>query len=145
MSTARPPRSHQRLALLPGVPLLALAACASGHPGATAAATAGPPLSRGVIVAMRPVAYPARAGATAGSAIAASDVRATIMDAVAGGGTVTASAAASAAGAGRAVEFIIRKDDGGTVSVVQSGGPNLRPGARVLLTGGAGTHIAPAS
>jgi outer membrane lipoprotein SlyB len=37
------------------------------------------------------------------------------------------------AAAGATVEFIVREDNGNTVSVVQVNGDNLRPGDRVVL------------
>jgi outer membrane lipoprotein SlyB len=46
------------------------------------------------------------------------------------------SAAAVAPGAGPAYEFIVREDNGQTVSVVQSNDQKLRPGDRTALLGG---------
>lgn len=40
-------------------------------------------------------------------------------------------------------EFIVREDDGGTISVVQADQPPLAPGERVLIVRGSETRILP--
>ncbi|MDE2334117.1 MAG: hypothetical protein KGK10_06215 [Rhodospirillales bacterium] len=153
----------RRLALLLALPVLPLAACATGRPHATAAAR----IDHGVIVAVRPVG-PAAPGVGNGPGNG-TDVRAAVLAALAGpAGTADGTAGeatvqgiatqgiatqgiatqgiVSQGGAAEsgAVELIIREDNGHTLSVVQSGG-HFRPGDRVLLTRGARTRIALAS
>ena len=115
-------------------------------------------VSYGVIVSIRPVTVAARdtglgglggaaVGATAGSFIGRNDVRANILGAIVGGvaGAVAGNAIENSVNTGQAAEFIIREDDGNTVSVVQTNEEGFRPGDRVVLTRGARTHIAHAS
>jgi outer membrane lipoprotein SlyB len=155
-----PPRlSTPALAL--AAALAPLAACAPTNTNTTyAASEIGRPadVTYGVIVSMRPVTVQAQntgigalggaaAGATAGSFIGRNDVRANILGAVAGGliGAVAGNAVEKSVNKGDAVEFIIRQDDGSTLSVVQTNEDGFRPGDRVVLTRGARTHIAHAS
>jgi outer membrane lipoprotein SlyB len=46
---------------------------------------------------------------------------------------------------GSATEFIIREDDGQTISVVQTNESHLAPGQRVMIIRGAETRLAPAT
>ncbi len=94
-----------------------LAGCAQGRPPPAAAAhpTPGPADEVGVIVAERPLAQPRPAG----------DVRGTILAAL--GDTM---AAAPPAGD---LEFIVRRADGATLSVVQDNPQRLRPGESVAI------------
>jgi outer membrane lipoprotein SlyB len=52
---------------------------------------------------------------------------------------------AGAAGQGAAVEFIVREDDGQTVSVVQADAAGLMPGERVVLSAGGRTRLSRAA
>lgn len=149
------------LALAIAVPVLALSACAPTRTNSTYSANEigqTAQVSYGVIVSMRPVTVQSQdtglgalgggaVGATAGSFIGRNDVRANILGAILGGvaGAVAGNAVEKSAGTGQAMEFIIREDDGRTVSVVQTNGEGFRPGDRVVLTRGARTHIAHAS
>ena len=157
----RPVLGRVMMALCLAAPLLPLSACAPSHTNSTYSAgeigrTAQ--VSYGVIVSMRPVTVQARnsglgglggaaVGATAGSFIGRNDVRANILGAVIGGiaGAVAGNAIEGSVSQGQAMEFIIRQDNGRTVSVVQTNGQGFRVGDRVVLTRGARTHIAPAS
>lgn len=111
--------------------LLGVAACAPAPtvPAAPTVDAAG--FWHGVIVAMRPVSI---ADPPAGPA----DIRATIL------GAIGDQALARQAGAGDATEFIVRGDDGRTLSVVQTNQDRLQPGERVMLSTGAHGRIAPA-
>lgn len=128
---------------------LVLAGCAGRpSPGVSAAAT-GPatvahPADRsyGTIVAERQV--PGRhgnVGAGAAGGVSAGDIRENILtaiDAEAGsqvGGTMP----------GDATEYIVRVDDGQTISVIQDDALRLLRGARVVIIHGAETHLAPAA
>ena len=159
MRPARLPRPALALAL--AAPLLPLSACAPTHTNSTYSAyEIGQPaqVAYGVIVSMRPVVVQAQnsgigglggaaVGATAGSFIGNNDVRANILGAIVGGiaGAVAGNAIESSVGQDQAVEFIIREDNGNTVSVVQTNGQDFRVGDRVVLTLGARTHIGHAS
>jgi len=101
--------------------LLALAACTPVAPPAPASPAA---TAQGVIVSLRP--SPAPGGG---------DVRANILGAIGATGPAPHGTAAT--------EFIIRQDDGQTISVVQPNTANLRPGDHVRLTHTPQTHIAP--
>ncbi len=107
----------------------------------------------GVIVSMRPVTVQggssgvgtfggAAAGATAGSFIGG-DPRTRILGAIGGAiiGGITGSAVEGAATGGQAMEFIIREDNGQTISVVQTNEEAFQPNERVVLTRGARTRI----
>jgi len=97
----------------------------------TSALTAGRAerVSYGVIVSRRPIEAPAAAGR---------DVRGAILDAVGG--------PAGGPEAGKpAFEFIVREDDGHTVSVVQTNETGLRPGERVVLSMGTRTRLSRAA
>lgn len=149
------------LALSLAAPLLPLAACAPTNTNTTYSANEigrTAQVTYGVIVSMRPVTVQsqttgvgalggAAVGATAGSFIGRNDVRANILGAVVGGvaGAVAGNAVEKSVSTGQAMEFIIRQDDGSTVSVVQTNEENFHPGDRVVLTRGARTHIAHAS
>jgi outer membrane lipoprotein SlyB len=111
--------------------LAGLAACASVPPAPVpyaageAARTAGGGAGTGVIAAMRQEEFQDLPGGGA---------RARILSVV--GGT------AAQRDVRAAVEFIVRTDDGQTISVVQGNEDRFRPGERVLLArGGARTRI----
>lgn len=115
-------------------------------------------ISYGVIVSMREVRVQgqqtgigtmggAAAGAVAGSYIGGRDPRANVLGAIGGAivGGIAGTAVENAANSGVAVEFIIREDNGQTISVVQTNEDQFRPGERVVLTRGARTRIARAA
>lgn len=107
-----------RLSLVYRVCLLAagLAGCVPGSPAPPPSA---PALELGTIVSVRPV-------------VASPTAASRILIAAPGGGATER----------RAFEFIIRTDDGRTLSVVQSNDANFRTGDRVALTAGARTRLA---
>ena len=74
-------------------------------------------------------------------------MRANIIGAVGGAivGGIVGSVVENGVSTGNAVEFIIREDDGQTISVVQTNEEQFSPGERVVLTRGARTRIARAS
>ena len=111
-------------------------------------------IAYGVIVSMRAVEVQGRqsgvgtlggaaAGATAGSFIGGGS-RANILGAIGGAiiGGVVGTAVEQGVSTGSAVEFIIREDNGQTISLVQTNEEQFRPGERVVLTRGARTRIA---
>ncbi len=115
-------------------------------------------VSFGQIISMRQVAVQGQqsgvgtlggavAGGAAGSYIGGRDPRANILGAVAGAiiGGVAGTAAEGALSSGTAVEFVIREDDGRTITVVQTNEDNFQPGERVVLSRGARTRIARAA
>lgn len=103
--------------------LFLLAGCAPQHPAPLAAAPAPVAPGRlGVIVAERAL-RPDAAG-----------MRSTIL-ATLGDAQVRPVAAVPE------VEFIVREDDGQTLSVVQDNPQQLRPGERVAVSGGAQTRL----
>ncbi len=156
-------RIHPRTAALASVLALSLgvAACAPTNTDTTySAADIGRPaqIAYGVIVSMRPVTVQgqpngvgtvagAAVGATAGSFIGGSSVRGNILGAIGGAviGGLAGHAIAGGVSTGQAVEFIIRQDNGQTISVVQTDEENFRPGDRVVLTFGARTRISHAA
>ena len=73
--------------------------------------------------------------------------RAGIIGAVGGAilGGLAGSAAEKSLSGGNAVEFIIREDNGQTISVVQTNEENFQSGERVILSRGARTRIARAA
>lgn len=109
-------------------------------------------VSYGVIVSMRPVTIQgqsgvgtlggAAAGGVAGSFIGG-DPRVNILGAIGGAiiGGIAGTAMDRSVNSGEAMEFIIREDDGQTVSVVQTNEERFQPGERVVLTRGARTRI----
>jgi outer membrane lipoprotein SlyB len=111
-------------------------------------------ISYGVIVSMRAVEIQgpqsgvgtvggAVAGGVAGSYIGHGDPRAGVLGVIGGAiiGGIAGNAIERSATTGQAVEFIIRQDDGQTISVVQTNEDNFHPGERVVLTRGARTRI----
>lgn len=109
----------------------------------------------GTIVAERPVTVQADnsgvgtlggagLGGVAGSFIGGSDVRGNILGAVGGAilGGIAGNVAENQLGRGNAVEFVIRQDDGQTVSVVQSNELQLAINERVAVTRGVRTRLA---
>jgi outer membrane lipoprotein SlyB len=100
--------------------MLATAGC-SRHTAVPAAAAAPPrpDTHYGIIAAMRPANIVGR------------DARGTILRLI----------GAAAAPDGDAMEFIVRVDDGDTISVVQADTQRLRPGERVEVTASAPTRL----
>lgn len=105
--------------------LLGVSACAPGGANSPAPGAIGGAgrASYGVIVSCRPIE-----AATGGG-----DVRGAILGAVGGPDGQGASEAA--------FEFIIREDNGQTLSVVQTNAAGLRPGERVVLSMGTRTRL----
>jgi outer membrane lipoprotein SlyB len=145
-------------ATLLAVPMLGAAGCA---PRETNTTYSGEDIGRtatvsyGRIVSMRPVAVhaePTGAGAlgggalggVAGSFIGHDNVSTNILGAIGGAvvGGLLGNAVEGQAGHGTAMEFIIREDDGQTISLVQTNEEHFQPGERILLTRGARTRIA---
>jgi outer membrane lipoprotein SlyB len=151
------PPSRSLAAALCLVALLGLGACAprntnTTYTGADIGRTAQ--VSYGVIVSMRPVTIQggesgvgtfggAAAGGIAGSFIGG-DPRMNILGAIGGAilGGLAGSAVEGSARVANAVEFIIREDNGQTISVVQTNEEGFQAGERVVLTRGARTRIA---
>ena len=111
-------------------------------------------ISYGVIISMRGVEVQGQStglgtlggvavGATAGSAIGRNDPRANIAGAILGAivGGIAGTSVEHSVSTGNAVEFIIREDNGQTISVVQTNEDNFRPGERIVLTRGARTRL----
>lgn len=135
---------------------LALAGCASHATNTTlppAAIGQVANVTYGTILAERQVAIEghsdgvgaiagAAVGGTAGSFIGG-DVRSNILAAIGGAalGGLAGNAAQNALNGGAATEFIIREDDGQTISVVQSNEQHLRTGERVMIIRGAETRL----
>ena len=112
-----------RIARLAAVIVLSASACAPASTSVVSAAAPAAPAGGpdgGVIVTIRPMT-------------AASD---RILLALNEGGATRAGRSAPA------MEFIIRENDGRTISVVQTDADGFQPGERVTLTGGARTRIA---
>ena len=113
--------------------LLGVSACApvsttTPYPDTLGTAGRG---SYGIIVSCRPIAAAAAGG----------DVRGAILGAVGG-------PAGNGAGQGAAeavFEFIVREDNGQTLSVVQTNAAGLRPGERVVLSMGTRTRLSRAA
>lgn len=116
---SQPCRPPALAAILLGI---SLSGCTPPPPAAQPAPAAG--VSYGVIAAAR------AAGARP------ADARANVLRAVG------FQAAGSGSGAAGAVEFIVRSDDGGTVSVMQYNQESLRPGDRVVIARFPRTRIA---
>ncbi len=140
-------RAAFALVMLP----LALAGCAADSntvaPGAApglapAVAHAAGEMSTGTIIAERAVDAPA--GASAGAA--ATGLRSSILTAI-GVPTIGALGPAALSGGdpatGNETEFIIREDDGGTISVVEGDATRFRRGERVMIIRGPETKLAP--
>jgi outer membrane lipoprotein SlyB len=108
--------------------LLGVSACAPGGANSPAPGAIGGAgrASYGVIVSCRPI-----------EAAAGGDVRGAILGAVGGAAGQGASEAA--------FEFIIREDNGQTLSVVQTNAAGLRPGERVVLSMGTRTRLSRAA
>ena len=105
-------------------------------------------LSYGVIVALRNIEVRNQTGiGTAGGAatgrLVGGDPRSNIIGAIAGAiiGGVAGTALEKTVNAGNAVEFIIREDNGQTISVVQINEDALRPGERIIVSRGARTRL----
>lgn len=136
--------------------LLALGACAPRNTNTTyttADIGRSAQVSYGVIVSMRAVTLQgngggvgsfggAAAGGVAGSFIGG-DPRMNILGAIGGAiiGGLVGSAAERSATTTQAMEFIIREDNGQTISVVQTNEESFQAGERVVLTRGARTRI----
>jgi outer membrane lipoprotein SlyB len=137
---------------------IALSACAPARTNSTYSASEvgrTAELSYGMIVSMRAVEIQgqntgvgtlggAAVGGIAGSAIGRNDARGNILGAVAGAviGGIAGTVAERSLNKGDAVEFVIREDDGRTITVVQTNEENFRPGDRVALSRGARTRLA---
>ncbi len=138
--------------------LLGVAGCAATNTNTTVPAAAiGQPasVSYGTILAERPVTISgsnngmgalagAAVGGTAGSFIGG-DVRSNILAAIGGAliGGLAGNTIQNEMTNGSATEFIIREDNGRTISVVQSNELRLQPGQRVMIIHGAETQLAP--
>ena len=151
--------AHGFRPLLPAgalVALLGVSACAPTNTNSTySSAAIGQPaaIGHGTIISMRPVIVKnpntglgATTGAVAGGAIGSTiggDWRANVLSAVGGAlvGGVVGNAVENQTGTGQAVEFIIREDDGQTISVVQTNEDNFQPGERVTLVFGDRTRL----
>ncbi len=138
---------------------LALAGCAARSKAvvAPAAAHAAAPwplpaathatgeVSYGTIIAERAVDASAGAspGASAGAPAraAAIDLRSSILTAIGAPGPAALSGGDPATG--NQTEFIIREDDGGTISVVEGDATRFRRGERVMIIRGPETKLAP--
>jgi len=143
------------------LPVLGAAACAgtpanstySGYGlGRTASVTYGTIVSmRNVVVQGAPSGVGALGGAAlggvAGSFIGGDSFRGNLLGAVGGAllGGLAGSAVENSIDRGNAVEFIIRQDDGQTISVVQTNEDNFHPGQRVAIIRGDRTRLAPIS
>ncbi len=84
-------------------------------------------------------------GGVAGSFIGGNSFRGNLLGAVGGAllGGLVGNTAESELSKGNAVEFIIRQDDGQTISVVQTNENNFRPGQRVAIIRSDRTRLAP--
>jgi outer membrane lipoprotein SlyB len=102
--------------------LFGLASCGTGSPPvppAGAAAGRAAPVTYGVVVTIRPLPAPG-------------DRTGTILGAVGSG---------PAPGQPASFEFILREDDGRTLSVVQTNAEGLRPGERIVVSMGERTLV----
>lgn len=140
---------------------LGLAGCGGGTPpnSTYSAYGIGQPsqVTYGTIVSMRNVAIQgsnsglgtlggAAAGGVAGSFIGGNGGPLWHIIGALGGaglGAVAGHATETAMNKGAAVEFIIRQDDGQTISVVQSNENNFQPGQRVAIIHGPHIRLAP--
>ncbi len=103
--------------------LIAVAGCAQPITRAPQAVdTPSAPLGAGTILSMRTVTSPA----------GQEPWRALLL----------AGAGADDGGERQQVEFIVRADDGATLSIVQPNESDFRPGDRVIILRGARTHLA---
>jgi outer membrane lipoprotein SlyB len=108
--------------------LLGLAGCATpAAPTPAATELQRPAATYGVVVSRRPIQAPT-----------GNDIRGSILGAV--GNRLPAGTATTAA-----CEFIVREDNGQTVSVVQTDEVGLRPGDRVVLSVGSRAHLSRAA
>jgi outer membrane lipoprotein SlyB len=113
------------LAVLLGL-LASLSACATPAARPAGKEARQPSATYGVIVSRRPIEAPADGA-----------MRASILGALGSGLPASGVPAALS-------EFIIRQDNGQTVSVVQADTGDLKPGERVVLSLGPRTRLAPA-
>ncbi len=142
---------------------LGLAACSNAPPPNSTYTPYGfgraAPVTYGTIVSMRNVAVQgqgsdvgafggAALGGVGGSFLGGSSFRGSLLGAIGGallgglGGAAVDSVMNSPA---HAVEFIIKQDDGQTISVVQSNESRLLPGERVAIIHGDHTRLTPIS
>ena len=137
---------------------MALSGCAAPPPNSTYGGYGvgrAAEVSYGTIVSMRDVAVQgpssgigalggAAAGGVAGSFLGG-DPRMNILGAIGGAliGGIAGSAVEGGLASGQAVEFIIRVDDGQTISVVQSNENRFVPGQRVAIIRGDHLRLAP--
>jgi outer membrane lipoprotein SlyB len=157
-----PPRSLPWRVLMAALVVLAplvLSACTgtpanSTYSGMGVGRTAS--VTYGTIVSMRNVVVQggssdvgtfggAALGGVAGSFIGGNSFRGNILGAIGGAllGGLAGNVAESSLNKGEAIEFIIRQDDGSTISVVQTNENNFRPGQRVAIIRGERTRLAP--
>ncbi|MCS6891082.1 MAG: hypothetical protein RMK64_13600 [Rhodovarius sp.] len=144
--------------LVAAVALLALAGCGnrfSADEYATRAVQQANRVSQGVVVGFRPVRITAdgavgaaaggAAGGAVGGAIGAPDRVASALGAVGGAllGSLVGTAAERALTNADAFEYVVRKLEGGLVSVTQRDLVPLPVGARVLVIEGAQARIVP--
>ena len=138
---------------------LALAGCASPATNTTLSPAAIGQVANvtyGTVLAERQVAIQGHTndlGAIAGAAVGGAagsfvggDVRSNILAAIGGAalGGLAGNMAQNELSGGTATEFIIREDDGQTISVIQSNELHLRTGQRVMIIRGAETRLMPA-
>ncbi|CAH2604244.1 conserved exported protein of unknown function [Rhodovastum atsumiense] len=132
------------LAALPGLTACVPSSTPAVAPaGRDSVATRGPQARYGVIVSVRPLLAEPPAQAAAPGA-AREDVRTHILGVVgsaAGGGVLSPGTRRGA----EAREFIIRLDNGGTLSLVQPNEERFRPGERVQILSGEHTRMARAT
>jgi outer membrane lipoprotein SlyB len=138
--------------------LLGIAACAPTNTNTTytgAAIGRSAQVSRGTILSMRAVAVQNQEGAAVGTGVGAvaggvagsfigGDPRSNILGGLAGAviGGVAGHEIGKSVSTGDAVEFVIREEGGGTISVVQTNELNFHPGERVLIIRGDRTRLA---
>jgi outer membrane lipoprotein SlyB len=105
----------------------ALAGCAPSNPAAPASNSTGQPAAprNGTILSMRNVTVPAGQG----------PLRKLLADS---GDTQPV----GASNAAQLTEFIVRTDEGATLSVVQANSLGLHPGDRVMILHDTGAHLA---
>jgi hypothetical protein len=109
------------------VVMAGVAGCAPGNPAAPASKITNPlaVTRNGIILSMRKVAAPA-----------GQDSWRKLL--IGGSGTQPA----SDSNAAPLTEFIVRTDDGTTLSIVQANALGLQPGDRVVIVRDAGSHLA---